>query len=182
MTIMSGVSSFPGDPSPVPPRQYMGIATFILHPFSRGRFHISGPSIKVEPVLDTGFWVENDLDLTRHMWMHKKSAGDRPAHGDLRRRGGRRAPLRSRADQRRPWSTPRSQTSKISSIHPRMTGRLSLGCADGLRAAGTRWGHAKWPPWIGVVLTPSSTSMAPRASKSLISASCPLMWVPIRVT
>lgn len=73
MTIMSGVSAFPGDPSPVPPGQYMGIATFILHPFSRGRFHISGPSIKDEPVLDTGFWADNDLDLKQHMWMYKKS-------------------------------------------------------------------------------------------------------------
>lgn len=73
MTIMSGVSSFPGDPSPVPPGQYMGIATFILHPFSRGRFHISGPEIKDEPVLDTGFWADNDLDLKQHMWMYKKS-------------------------------------------------------------------------------------------------------------
>lgn len=34
---------------------YMGVATFILRPFSRGRFHISGPNIKNEPVLDTGF-------------------------------------------------------------------------------------------------------------------------------
>lgn len=51
----------------------MGIATFILHPFSRGRFHISGPNIKDEPVLDTGFWADNDLDLKQHMWMYKRS-------------------------------------------------------------------------------------------------------------
>lgn len=73
MTIMSGVSAFPGDPSPVPPGQYMGIATFVVHPFSRGHFHISGPDIKDQPVLDTGFWAQNDLDLRQHMWMYKKS-------------------------------------------------------------------------------------------------------------
>lgn len=73
MAIMSGVSCFPGDPSPVPPGQYMGVATFNLHPFSRGNFHILGPDIKDEPVLDTGFWADNDLDLKQHMWMYKKS-------------------------------------------------------------------------------------------------------------
>ncbi|KAG6363136.1 hypothetical protein INS49_008231 [Diaporthe citri] len=44
LMIMSIVSCFPGDPSGVPAGQYMGIATFSTHPFSRGRVHITGPN------------------------------------------------------------------------------------------------------------------------------------------
>lgn len=73
MMIISLVACYPGDSSSVPAGQYMGIATFSVHPFSRGRLHISGPNIADQPALDAGFWADaNEIDLKKHMWMYKK--------------------------------------------------------------------------------------------------------------
>ncbi|KAJ0120117.1 Alcohol oxidase [Diaporthe amygdali] len=71
MMIISPVACFPGDPSSVPVGQYFGIATFSLHPYSRGRIHISGPDISDEIFMDA--WADpNELDLKKHVWMYKK--------------------------------------------------------------------------------------------------------------
>lgn len=73
MMIISVVSCFPGDPSTVPAGQYMGIATFSTHPFSRGRVHITGPKSSDPCALDTGFLAdENENDIKKHSWMYKK--------------------------------------------------------------------------------------------------------------
>lgn len=64
---------FPGDPSNVPADQYMGIATFTTHPFSRGSIHVTGPSLKDPYDFDTGFLGnKNDIDLKKHFCMYKK--------------------------------------------------------------------------------------------------------------
>lgn len=73
MMIASVVSAFPGDPSSVPAGQYMGLATFSIHPFSRGRIHITGPKLSDPCDLDHGFWEDEDgIDMKKHMWMYKK--------------------------------------------------------------------------------------------------------------
>lgn len=73
MMIISIVSCFPGDPSTVPAGQYMGIATFSTHPFSRGRIHITGPKFSDSYIFDPGFLEdENGNDLKKHFWMYKK--------------------------------------------------------------------------------------------------------------
>lgn len=73
MMIISIVSCFPGDPSTVPAGQYMGIATFSTHPFSRGRIHITGPKFSDSYIFDPGFLEdENGIDLKKHFWMYKK--------------------------------------------------------------------------------------------------------------
>lgn len=73
LMIMSIVSCFPGDPSGVPAGQYMGIATFSTHPFSRGRIHITGPKFSDPYEFDAGFLAdENSIDQKKHFWMYKK--------------------------------------------------------------------------------------------------------------
>ncbi|KAK7754531.1 hypothetical protein SLS62_003551 [Diatrype stigma] len=73
MMIISPVGCYPGDPSGLPAGQYMGIATFSLHPFSRGFVHITGPNINDEPDLDVGFFADpKGLDVKKHIWMYKK--------------------------------------------------------------------------------------------------------------
>lgn len=73
LMIMSIVSCFPGDPSVVPAGQYMGIATFSTHPFSRGRIHITGPRFSDPYEFDAGFLAdENGIDQKKHFWMYKK--------------------------------------------------------------------------------------------------------------
>lgn len=73
MMMLSPVACFPGEPSLVPAGQYFGIATFNLHPYSRGRIHISGPAISDQAVMHSGFWADpNELDLKKHIWMYKK--------------------------------------------------------------------------------------------------------------
>lgn len=73
MMVISLVACYPGDGTSVPAGQYMGIATFSVHPFSRGRLHISGPNIAEQPVLEAGFWEDtNEIDLKQHVWMYKK--------------------------------------------------------------------------------------------------------------
>lgn len=73
LMIMSIVSCFPGDPSGVPAGQYMGIATFSTHPFSRGRIHITGPKFSDPYEFDAGFLAdENGIDQKKHFWMYKK--------------------------------------------------------------------------------------------------------------
>jgi alcohol oxidase len=73
LMIMSIVSCFPGDPSGVPAGQYMGIATFSTHPFSRGRIHITGPKFSDSYEFDAGFLAdEKSIDQKKHFWMYKK--------------------------------------------------------------------------------------------------------------
>lgn len=73
LMIMSIVSCFPGDPSGVPAGQYMGIATFSTHPFSRGRIHITGPNFSDPYEFDAGFLADdNSIDQKKHFWMYKK--------------------------------------------------------------------------------------------------------------
>lgn len=73
LMIMSIVSCFPGDPSGVQAGQYMGIATFSTHPFSRGRIHIMGPKFSDPYEFDAGFLAdENSIDQKKHFWMYKK--------------------------------------------------------------------------------------------------------------
>lgn len=73
LMILSIVSCFPGDPSEVPPGQYMGTATFSTHPFSRGRIHITGPKFNDPYDFDAGFLAdENSIDQKKHFWMYKK--------------------------------------------------------------------------------------------------------------
>ncbi|KUI56368.1 Alcohol oxidase [Cytospora mali] len=73
MMIISVVSCFPGDPSSVPAGQYMGIATFSVHPFSRGHIHITGPKFSDPHDLDAGFLEDEiEIDLKKHLWMYKK--------------------------------------------------------------------------------------------------------------
>lgn len=73
LMIASVVSCFPGDPSGVPAGQYMGIATFSTHPFSRGHIHITGPNFGDPYEFDAGFLAdENSIDQKKHFWMYKK--------------------------------------------------------------------------------------------------------------
>ncbi|KAJ4409981.1 hypothetical protein N0V82_009349 [Gnomoniopsis sp. IMI 355080] len=73
LMIVSVVSCFPGDPSNVPAGQYMGIATFSTHPFSRGRIHIAGPNFSDPYDFDAGFLADkHSVDLQKHFWMYKK--------------------------------------------------------------------------------------------------------------
>lgn len=73
LMMLSIVSCFPGEPSSVPAGQYMGVATFSTHPFSRGRIHITGPNFGDPYDFDGGFLAdENGIDQKKHFWMYKK--------------------------------------------------------------------------------------------------------------
>ncbi|KAF3768163.1 alcohol dehydrogenase [Cryphonectria parasitica EP155] len=73
LMIISIVSCFPGDPSGVPAGQYMGVATFSTHPFSRGRIHVTGPKFSDPYSFDAGFLADkNGIDQKNHFWMYKK--------------------------------------------------------------------------------------------------------------
>lgn len=73
MMMLSPIVCYPGNPSDVPAGQYLGIGTFSLHPYSRGRTHISGPAISDQVIFDAGYWADPDeLDLKKHIWMYKK--------------------------------------------------------------------------------------------------------------
>lgn len=57
----------------MPAGQYMGIATFSTHPFSRGRIHITGRNFSDPYDFDAGFLAdEKSIDLKKHFWMYKK--------------------------------------------------------------------------------------------------------------
>ncbi|KAK7727648.1 hypothetical protein SLS53_006697 [Cytospora paraplurivora] len=73
LMIFSVVSCFVGDYSTVPAGQYTTLATFSLHPFSRGRLHITGPKFDDPLDVDPGLLEdENGIDLKMHFWMYKK--------------------------------------------------------------------------------------------------------------
>ncbi|KAK5116559.1 hypothetical protein LTR85_009184 [Meristemomyces frigidus] len=73
LVLFGAVSGFVGDPSTVPPGQYMSVAAYTAYPYSRGRVHITGPEW-CDPVdFDTGFFTdENDIDLQTQVWAYKK--------------------------------------------------------------------------------------------------------------
>ena len=67
------VPSFSGDPSPFGPIQFFSLVAFILHTFSRGHFHITGPNIDDAVDFDPGLLFDSQgLDVKPHIWMYKK--------------------------------------------------------------------------------------------------------------
>lgn len=66
--------SIPGIPGEgVAPGQYLGLTAFVLHPYSRGHVHITGPSLGDPLDFDTGFLSdEESLDVKQHVWAYKK--------------------------------------------------------------------------------------------------------------
>lgn len=64
--------SYPGDPSGIPPGQYLGLSAFSPYPYSRGHVHITGPELSDPLDFETGFFSDtHDIDLKKHVWAYK---------------------------------------------------------------------------------------------------------------
>ena len=61
------------DPT-LPPAQYFCTSHYTAYPYSRGRVHITGPSLHDPIDFETGFLTdEHDLDLKKAVWAYKKT-------------------------------------------------------------------------------------------------------------
>ncbi|KAF7534321.1 hypothetical protein G7054_g6306 [Neopestalotiopsis clavispora] len=73
VSVIASIGGFPGDPATLDPLQYLGVSTFILHPYSRGHIHITGPNpgdaIDFKAHL---FTDPENLDLEMMKWTYKK--------------------------------------------------------------------------------------------------------------
>ncbi|KAI0163712.1 alcohol oxidase-like protein [Pestalotiopsis sp. NC0098] len=73
VSVMATIGGFPGDPATLAPMQYLGVSTFILHPYSRGHIHITGP--KPGDAIDFKadlFTDPENLDMEMMKWTYKK--------------------------------------------------------------------------------------------------------------
>ncbi|KAI2616869.1 GMC oxidoreductase [Hypoxylon sp. NC1633] len=69
MGVASGVL---GDPSVVPPGQYVTLAPYTTYPYSRGHLHITGPDVSDPVDFDVGYLSDaGNIDLKMHMWGYK---------------------------------------------------------------------------------------------------------------
>ncbi|KAI1463231.1 putative alcohol oxidase [Daldinia caldariorum] len=73
IALMSLVSGFANDPGNIPVGQFISLTAFTVHPYSRGRIHITGPSVDDPVDFETGFFADpHDLDVRKHIWIYKK--------------------------------------------------------------------------------------------------------------
>ncbi|KAG6364189.1 hypothetical protein INS49_005787 [Diaporthe citri] len=73
LMLTAAFSYYFGDPSAVPPGQYMSILNYTAYPYSRGHVHITGPSITDPIDFDVGIFSDKgDIDLKKHVWAYKK--------------------------------------------------------------------------------------------------------------
>jgi alcohol oxidase len=76
------VETLLGDPSAVPPGQYVSPAIYTAYPYSRGHVHITGPSLSDPLDFDLGIFTDpGDVDLKKQVWGYKK-------HREIMRRTG----------------------------------------------------------------------------------------------
>ncbi|XXH01816.1 hypothetical protein Hte_008177 [Hypoxylon texense] len=72
--LMAATAGILGDPSGIPPGQYVTVAPYTAYPYSRGHLHITGPEISDPLDFDMGFFTdENDIDLKKQIWAYKKA-------------------------------------------------------------------------------------------------------------
>lgn len=65
--------SFLGDPTTVPPGQYVTTGNYTGYPYSRGHMHITGPEYGDPLDFDVGFLTDQyDIDLKKQVWAYKK--------------------------------------------------------------------------------------------------------------
>ncbi|KAI1080926.1 alcohol oxidase-like protein [Whalleya microplaca] len=73
MLMMTLIAANANDPFSVPVGQYFSTSSFVVHPFSRGHVHITGPELDDPIDFDTGYFSdENDIDLKTCRWAYKK--------------------------------------------------------------------------------------------------------------
>ncbi|KAI1773250.1 GMC oxidoreductase [Hypoxylon cercidicola] len=73
LMLMAVCSGTIGDPSGMPPAQYVTVAPYTAYPYSRGHLHITGPEVGDPLDFDMGFFTdENDIDLKKQVWAYKK--------------------------------------------------------------------------------------------------------------
>jgi choline dehydrogenase-like flavoprotein len=67
------VETLLGDPSAVPPGQYVSPAIYTAYPYSRGHVHITGPSLSDPLDFNLGIFTDDgDVDLKMQVWGYKK--------------------------------------------------------------------------------------------------------------
>ncbi|KAH8883407.1 alcohol oxidase-like protein [Thozetella sp. PMI_491] len=72
LSIITLVEGFPGDPTGVPPGQYLGFTTFSTYPRSTGSIHITGPGIDAPADFDVGFLSDDaGIDIKKARWAYK---------------------------------------------------------------------------------------------------------------
>lgn len=70
---MVPLTSYLGDPSTIPPGQYVSVADYTAYPYSRGTTHITGPNLDDPLDFDLGFFTDkDDIDLKKQIWAYKK--------------------------------------------------------------------------------------------------------------
>ncbi|KAI0181677.1 alcohol oxidase-like protein [Hypoxylon sp. FL1284] len=73
LTLMSLISTFPGDPSSIAPGQYLAVSAFSVYPYSRGSIHITGPGLGDALDFKTGFFSDaRGVDIKKCVWAYKK--------------------------------------------------------------------------------------------------------------
>ncbi|KAH7146719.1 alcohol oxidase-like protein [Dactylonectria estremocensis] len=73
LMLMGLVSCFLGDPTTVPPGQYVTTGNYTGYPYSRGHMHITGPEYGDPLDFDVGFLTDQyDIDLKKQVWAYKK--------------------------------------------------------------------------------------------------------------
>ncbi|OTA92428.1 putative alcohol oxidase [Hypoxylon sp. CO27-5] len=70
MVVSSGIL---GDPTGIPPGQYVSICPYTAYPYSRGHIHITGPDVDDPLEFELGIFSDaNDIDLKKQVWAYKK--------------------------------------------------------------------------------------------------------------
>ncbi|KAK3671571.1 hypothetical protein LTR78_008493 [Recurvomyces mirabilis] len=71
--LMLAAAASTADPT-LPPAQYFSASHYTAYPYSRGKVHITGPSLQDPIDFETGFFTdEHDLDLKKAVWAYKKT-------------------------------------------------------------------------------------------------------------
>ncbi|RYP61202.1 hypothetical protein DL771_010208 [Monosporascus sp. 5C6A] len=62
-----------GDPTVVPPGQYVSVVNYTAYPYWTGHMHITGPDLGDAVDLEVGFFSDaHDIDLKKQLWTYKK--------------------------------------------------------------------------------------------------------------
>ncbi|KAI6083006.1 GMC oxidoreductase [Hypoxylon rubiginosum] len=73
LMLMAVATGTLGDPTGLPPNQYVTVAPYTAYPYSRGHLHITGPEVGDPLDFDMSFFTdENDIDLKKQIWAYKK--------------------------------------------------------------------------------------------------------------